>query len=96
MPLPPPLLVSPAEHIDASDREAFEKNVAEIGRAEDGETISCPFPLALYHRIDGIWLPVSDLGAFHTAPADPTAKREPMESTFDPNAFVPCDDADAD
>lgn len=87
MPLPPPLLVSPVDHLTKEDREAFEKNVGEIGRAEAGDTIACPFPVTLYHRIDGIWLPVSDLGAFH-APANEPESKEPVESSYRPDWTV--------
>jgi hypothetical protein len=94
MPLSPPLLVTPLEHIAEADRQKFTADVADLADADDGQVVSIPFPVALYHRIDGVWLPVSDLGAFHTPPAAPQAKPEPAESTFRPPQFVPCDDGD--
>lgn len=84
----PPLLVAPLDHLPPEDRPAFEKNVEEIGVVDDGQTVACPFPIALYHRIDGIWLPVSDLGAFHSAPSASDVKREPVESSYAPPHLV--------
>jgi hypothetical protein len=84
MPIKPPLLIAPVHPIAKADVENFEKHAEYVGDAEDGHVVSFPYPVVLYQRIDGIWLPVSDLGAFHSpsAPAD------------EPRKFVPCDDGD--
>lgn len=88
MPLAPPLLVSPVDHLTPEDREKFDLNVTDIAKAQPGDVVCCPFPIAMYHRIDGIWLPVSDLGAFHSAPAGDPERREPVESSYVPPQFV--------
>lgn len=49
MPLPPPLLVSPVDHLTAEDRAKFQDNVTEIARAKPGDVITCTFPVAMYH-----------------------------------------------
>jgi hypothetical protein len=87
MPLPPPLLVSPVDHLTSEDRDKFDLNVTKIAKAQPGDVLSCPFPLAMYHRIDGIWLPVSDLGAFHAPESEPDQRREPVESSYMPPRF---------
>jgi hypothetical protein len=83
----PPLLVSPLVALTDSEREEFTGEVKDISKATDGSVISIPFPIAMHHRIDGIWLPVSDLGSFH-APPDPKAKPEPEESSYVPDEFA--------
>ncbi|MDR3582589.1 MAG: hypothetical protein P4L67_04920 [Candidatus Pacebacteria bacterium] len=88
MPLPPPLLVSPVDHLTAEDRAKFQDNVTEIARAKPGDVITCTFPVAMYHRIDGIWLPVSDLGAFHAPATGTEAVKDVVESSYVPPQFV--------
>jgi hypothetical protein len=87
MPLPPPLLVTPTGRLSDADRESFDKDVGDIMRAEDGDVVSCRYPIALYHRFDGVWIPVSDIGASLAAPAD-DQRRDPVESSFVPPDFV--------
>jgi hypothetical protein len=84
----PPLLVAPLESLSAEDRDKFNAEVLDIGKAQDGVVISIPFPIALYHRIDGIWIPVSDLGSFNATHPSPTPPA--------PDPQVACEDADED
>lgn len=92
----PPLLIVPNYPLATkADVESFEEHAAAVLDAEDDKLISFPFPVTLYQRIDGIWLPVSDLGAFHSPPAP--GKPEPVESTYVPDSqrqWVPCEDGD--
>lgn len=87
MPAKPPLLIAPIYPLATdADVKSFEQHAEGVLNATDDQVVSYPFPVALYQRIDGIWLPVSDLGAFHSpsAPAAPEPKR----------AWEPCDDGD--
>lgn len=61
-----PLLVSSAVPLSEADREKFDKDVSEIATVKNGDVVSIPFPIVLFHRIEGTWLPVSDLGAFQS------------------------------
>lgn len=95
MPIPPPLLISPVDPLPAElSRAEVDRYVKAVTNIDDGEVAFIPFPIALYHRIDGIWLPVSDLGSFHSAPTGDEVKREPAESTYDPTKLVSCNDED--
>jgi hypothetical protein len=71
MPLSPPLLVAPTVPLTEDERKTFEVEVADIGSAEPGDVVSVPFPVVLYHRIEGVWIPVSDLGSFQTTHVAP-------------------------
>lgn len=88
MPLPPPLFVAPIERLSEADRESFDKDVADIMNATDGDVVSCPYPVALYHRFDGVWIPVPDIGAFRSHDAGRVAQDGPLESTYVPPEFV--------
>lgn len=96
MALPPPLFVTPIERLSDADRESFAQNVTDILNATDGDVVSCPYPLALYHRFDGVWIPVADIGAFRAAPQGPHVQPDPVESTFVPPGFVSCEVPDED
>lgn len=83
----PPLLVCPRDALSPADRASFNDEVAGLAIPDDdgGKIVSVPFPLVMYHRIDGIWIQVSDLGSFHCPPPAPPADREPPDA-------VACDD----
>ncbi len=88
MPFKPPLLVVANDILDGTYSSFDLTRLAEnLKNAEDGQVLTCPFPVTLYHYIDGIWLPVSDLGAFHSPSA---AQAEPEK----PREWLPCDDGD--
>lgn len=83
----PPLLIAPLESLSPSDREAFNAEVLDVSKAVEGSVISIPFPIALYHRFDGVWIPVSDMGSFHA----PIPSATPVTETPD---AVACDEED--
>jgi len=86
----PPLLVVPVNPLPTkADVEAFDENAQHVLDAKDDQVVSFPYPVVLYQRIDGIWLPVSDLGAFQSSVAA-QSKPEPVES----RDWIPCDDGD--
>jgi hypothetical protein len=90
--LPPPLLVAPLEKLSQSERGEFNQEVLDIGKIGDGMVVSIPFPIAMYHRIDGIWIPVADLGSFNSPHPHPA----PSEAISPPVSSVACEDADDD
>ena len=90
MPLHPPLLIVPGLPLDGiRDQEQMESLVEKLSNAEYGQVLSAHMPVTLYQRVDGYWLPVTDLGAFHSPPPA-QGKTDPVES----RQFVPCEDGD--
>lgn len=91
-PPPPPLLVTPVGNLTQREREEFNKDALDIRSAADGVVISIPFPVAMYHRFDGVWIPVSDMGSFNAPHATPARPDDDDPSISDPQ--VACEDAD--
>jgi hypothetical protein len=87
--IPPPLLVAPLASLSPNERDEFNKEVLDLGKVADGMVVSIPFPITMYHRIDGIWIPVADLGSFHSHPPAPASDETHLPS-------VACEDADED
>lgn len=93
----PPLLIVPVYPLSTkTDVELFDENAQHVLDAKDDQVVSFPYPVVMYQRIDGIWLPVSDLGAFHSS--QPTSsKSDQIESNDVPDSqrtWIPCDDDD--
>lgn len=91
----PALMISPTVALTDEERDEFANMADAIRDVGDGGVVACPFPVALHHRIDGVWIPVTDLCDFHDSSPAPAPRKEPAESTYvPPLQFEPCDGDD--
>ena len=80
----PPIIVIPVGlESPLSDAEC-EMLAQKIRNCDEGDVLVFPFEADVLTFLEGYWLPVQDLAAFHSSPPDVPEKREPGESTYDP------------
>ena len=67
-PIRPAIMVVPHPDQNRALPITYEE-ISQVARdmmnAKPGEAIGCPFPVTIYHMIDGLWIQSSDLPAFH-------------------------------
>lgn len=81
----PPIIVSPVDPECVMSREACKDLKERIENADEGEVIVVPFPIEIHCYVDGYWIPSDQLSSFQ-APSGEDHKREPGESTYDPQS----------
>lgn len=79
----PPIIVIPIGLDSPLSSAECERIADKIRNCEDGDVLVFPFEADIFTQLDGYWIPVQDLAAFHSA-AETPEKREPGESTYDP------------
>lgn len=78
----PPLLIVPVHPLRSEkDVKDFDQHGVYVKDAQDGQVITFPCPAVLFHRIDGVWISLSDLGSFQTPP--PSEPSQPIDAPRD-------------
>lgn len=84
--LAPPIIISPVDPECRLTKEECEEIEKRIRDADDGDVVCLPVPVEIHVFVDGAWIPADQLAKFQAAPEQPAnKKREPAESTYDPN-----------
>jgi len=67
----PAIFITPAVDLSRSmpvTHEEMRKLAVDLQNAKPGDVISCPWPVTVYHCIEGLWIRSEDLTAFSTPP----------------------------
>ena len=67
----PAILIVPEEHDPAIGYENMGKLRAELMSAKPGDSFVFPYPVRIYHQIDGFWVESRDLAAMVAPPGLP-------------------------
>jgi len=70
-PARPAILIVPEFHDPNLGYEDMAKFKAEIDAAKPGSSIAFPYPVRIYHQIDGFWVESRDLAAMSAPPGLP-------------------------
>lgn len=70
-PARPAILIVPEEHDPSIGYENMGKLRAELMSAKPGDSFVFPYPVRIYHQIDGFWVESRDLAAMVVPPGLP-------------------------
>ena len=70
-PAKPAILIVPEEHDPSIGYENIAKLKAELDIAKPGDSFVFPYPIRIYHQIDGFWVESRDLAAMVAPPGLP-------------------------